>query len=109
MTYEVQYTEAFAKELKVLAKKYPSLKTDLVKLVDILEREPFQGTPLGKNCFKIRLAIGSKGKGKSAGARIISHILVEQTTVYLISIYDKSAVSSITNTEIKLRINKLKG
>jgi len=30
------------------------------------------GTPLGNDVYKIRLAIASKNKGKSGGARVIS-------------------------------------
>jgi hypothetical protein len=48
------------------------------------------GIPLGNNCFKIRIAVASKGKGKSGGGRIITHFAIRDATVYLLSIYDKS-------------------
>ena len=69
-------------------------------MVDSLEKEPKQGTFLGNNCYKIRLAIASKGKGKSGGARIITNIVIENTTVYLLSIYDKSNKASLTDKEL---------
>jgi len=56
--------------------------------------------PLGHNCYKIRIAIASKKKGKSAGARIITHVYIKGKTVYLLSIYDKSDLNSLTDNEI---------
>ncbi len=53
-------------------KKYPSLKSDLFKLIKQLEANPLIGTLLGKDFYKIRLSISSKGKGKSGGARVIT-------------------------------------
>lgn len=50
------------KEAKKLAKKYPSLKTELVELFGILTDNPTLGTPLGNDIYKIRLAIASKIK-----------------------------------------------
>jgi len=72
MSYNVLYTENFRKEAKRLAKKYTSLKTDIEALIESLEKDPAQGKSLGKDCFKIRLAIASKRKGKSGGARVIT-------------------------------------
>jgi hypothetical protein len=73
---------------------------------------PRLGTPLGNDVYKIRLKITSKGKGKSGGARVIS--LVETTiigiaeintedeiAVNLLSIYDKAAVETISDKELK--------
>lgn len=60
-----------------------------------------QGTPIGNDCYKIRLAIKSKGKGKSGGARVITHVYVSKTTVYLLIIYDKSDQKNISDNELK--------
>lgn len=59
-----------------------------------------QGTPLGRNCYKIRLAVSSKGRGKSGGARIITNIVISEETVYLLSIYDKSEKENLTDKEL---------
>jgi len=45
-----------------------------------------QGAPIGKKSYKIRLSIKPKGKGKSGGARLITHIVVSEETVYLLTI-----------------------
>jgi hypothetical protein len=58
------------------------------------------GEPLGKNCYKIRIAITSKGRGKSGGARVISLARVTKNTVFLLSIYDKLEEDTISNNEI---------
>jgi len=47
MQYEVKTISVFERQFKKLAKKYPSLKTDLKSLVSDLEKEPSIGTPLG--------------------------------------------------------------
>ena len=64
MSFNVETLPDFEKEARKLSKKYPSLKTDLAALIEDLEINPLQGTPLGNNFYKIRLAITSKGKGK---------------------------------------------
>jgi len=101
MTYNIIAVPKFRKELKKLAKKYPSLKSDFFALLESLKAEPKQGTALGKNCFKIRLAIKSKGKGKSGGARVITNIVVSVDTVFLLSIYDKADKANLTDKELK--------
>jgi hypothetical protein len=64
------------------------------------KENPIQATTIGKNCYKIRIAIASKGNGKSGGARIITHFKVNGGTVYLLSIYDQSVKENITDKEL---------
>jgi len=47
------------------------------------------------------LSIKSKGKGKSGGARLITHIVVSKETVYLLTIYDKSDKENISDKELE--------
>lgn len=100
MSYSVKSIEVFEKQAKRLSKKYASLKKELLQLVQELKEEPEQGTPIGKNCYKIRLAIASKNKGKSGGARVITNFVVTDETVYLLSIYDKSEKENLTDKEL---------
>jgi hypothetical protein len=72
----------------------------LAKFIDSLAQVPCQGTPIGYNCYKIRISIASKGKGKSGGARVISQMLYSNEVVYLLSIYDKSEQESISDAEL---------
>jgi len=101
MSYEVKSIPKFEKELKRLAKKYPSLKNEYLQLIHSLKQQPVQGSPLGNNCFKIRLSVASKGKGKSGGARAITYVHVLQTSVYLLTIYDKSEQENISDKELE--------
>jgi mRNA-degrading endonuclease RelE of RelBE toxin-antitoxin system len=67
MSYSIISTNRFEKELKRLAKKFPSLKNEYAELISAIEENPESGTFIGNNCYKIRLAISSKRKGKSGG------------------------------------------
>ncbi len=100
MNYSVVAIPPFNKQLKKLSKKYPSLKEEFLNLVLELELNPMKGILLGNNCFKIRVAISSKNKGKSGGARVITNLKIEDNVVYLLSIYDKSEQDSITDKEL---------
>jgi mRNA-degrading endonuclease RelE of RelBE toxin-antitoxin system len=100
MSFEVVVSPAFERQIKRLIKKYTSLKQDIKPLFDTLEVNPVQGTPIGKDCYKIRLAISSKGKGKSGGARVITCAKVVAGTVYLLSIYDKSEKEDLEEKEL---------
>ena len=101
MSYKVESIPLFDKQAKRLAKKYPSLKNDLTLLIKQLANEPEQGTALGNGFFKIRIAISSKGKGKSGGARVITYVKIIATTVFLSSIYDKGEKAFISNKELQ--------
>lgn len=100
MSYKVKSIEVFEQQAKRLSKKYPSLKNELLQLVSDLKINPDQGISLGKSCYKIRLAIASKGKGKSGGARIITNVVIIENTVYLLNIYDKSEKENLTDKEL---------
>jgi mRNA-degrading endonuclease RelE of RelBE toxin-antitoxin system len=101
MSYKVKTIAVFEKQAKKLIKKYASLKMELLALIQILKENPEQGTIIGKNCFKIRMAIASKGRGKSGGARIITNIVISESTVYLLTIYDKSEKETISEKELE--------
>jgi hypothetical protein len=60
---------------------------------------------IGRGCYKIRLSIASKSKGKSGGGRVITHVQVSKNTVYLLSIYDKSEMESITPSDLSELLN----
>jgi len=105
MNYNIFTIPPFDKQLKRLSKKYPSLKTEFAELLESLEKQPKQGTTLGNNCYKIRLSIASKGKGKSGGARVITFLQIKEKSVYLLSVFDKTEQDSISNKELEHLIN----
>lgn len=104
MSCKIIVTKDFLRQLKHLAKKYKSIKTDVANLGEELSENPFQGVDLGQGLRKVRMAIASKGKGKSGGARVITYIVLVATTateIKLLYIYDKSERETITDTEIQ--------
>jgi hypothetical protein len=113
MKCRIYVTRNFEKEAKRLVKKYASLKNELAELNKQLLSNPLQGTPLGRNAYKIRLAVKSKGKGKSGGMRVITLVEVDLVirdigNVFLLSIYDKSEVANISSDELKRLITSTK-
>ena len=90
----------FDREIKKLAKKYHSIRQDFQVLLNKLQENPTMGEPLGKDCYKVRMAISSKNKGKSGGARVITCVKIVADTLYLLSIYDKSEQETIADDEI---------
>ena len=107
MSYNVVTTLRFEKELKRLIKKFPSLKSEFANLITNLIQNPEIGTFIGNSCYKIRLAISSKGKGKSGGARVITYLYLQTETVYLLTIYDKGEKLDLKPTELKEMIFSL--
>ena len=107
MSYSIIPTLRFEKELKRLAKKFPSLKNEFAQLIQDILENPESGTFIGNNCYKIRLAIGSKGKGKSGGTRIITYLYIETETVYLLTIYNKGEKADLKPNELADMIESL--
>jgi len=95
MSYNIIPTHRFEKELKRLVKKFPSLKKEFAELIKSILKNPETGTFIGNNCYKIRISIASKGKGKSGGARVITYLYIQTKTVYLLTLYDKSEKSDL--------------
>ena len=105
MSYSVRTIPPFEKQFKRYYKKFPSLKSELADLISQLENQPDIGTPLGRDCYKIRIAIASKSKGKSGGARVITCVVVMEKEVYLLYIYDKSEQSNVSDKELLQLLN----
>jgi mRNA-degrading endonuclease RelE of RelBE toxin-antitoxin system len=100
MPYSVKTISVFEKQYKRLHRKYPSVKSEILALIHKLQINPHTGTSLGNHCYKIRVAIKSKAKGKSGGARLITHVVISDETVYLLSIYDKSEKADLSSNEL---------
>ena len=83
------------------------MKKDVSNLYDVLEDNPRQGTLISENIYKVRLAITSKGRGESGGARVITYIVDEDLTIFLVDIYDKSEQENVSENRIKYIIESL--
>jgi mRNA-degrading endonuclease RelE of RelBE toxin-antitoxin system len=102
----IRTTEIFDKSVKKLFKKYPSLIKDLQLLKVQLLNNPTSGIPLGKGCYKIRMSIASKNKGKSSGARVITYVKIEKQLITMLDVFDKADKESITEKELEELIKK---
>lgn len=103
MSCKIIVTTDFLRAVKRLSKHYRSIQEDLKRLQESLQENPQQGIDLGKNLRKVRMAISSKGKGKSAGARVITYMLLLaeiDSELMLLTIYDKSEKENITSSEL---------
>jgi mRNA-degrading endonuclease RelE of RelBE toxin-antitoxin system len=107
MSYRIDTIQSFRRQAERLIKKHPSLRQELDELGKQLSENPLQGKSIGRGCYKVRLAIESKGKGKSGGARVITHIHVAETTVYLLSIYDKSEQTTLTDKALNQLLKEI--
>lgn len=116
MNCRIIVLDDFKKDAKKLLKKYISLKNELTQLQTALLENPRQGTLIYDNTYKIRLAVKSKGKGKSGGMRVITHVVeIEMSvdeqenhyTIFLLSIYDKSEMENISNRDIQYLIGQI--
>lgn len=108
MPTNIIYSDTFVKKAKIYKKKHPSLLDELRELEIDLLKNPQQGNDLGAGLFKIRLAVKSKGKGKSGGYRIITYLVSnheEGFSINMLTIYDKSEESSI-DKKVLLQIIK---
>ena len=109
MNCKITVTPDFARELKKLSKRYPSMKQDYTDFLEELGKNPLMGTKLGKHLRKVRFSIASKGKGKSGGARVITYTVLVETDgidLTLVVIYDKSDQVNISDKELKFLMKK---
>ena len=106
----VSVSDDFAKEAKRLAKKYPSFKQDYKEFLESIKNNPLQGDEITKNIRKIRMAIKSKGKGKSGGARVVTFNVLTNTEkgqVVFLLLYDKEDASTVKVNVVKQLVQDL--
>jgi mRNA-degrading endonuclease RelE of RelBE toxin-antitoxin system len=102
------YTTEFKRQIKRLRKKYASLQSDFDELLAELSENPFAGVDLGDGVRKVRMAIKSKGKGESGGARVITYNIDEKAEVPhidFLTIYDKSEIDNVSDSYIRSLLN----
>ncbi len=86
------------------------MKNDYARFLEELKQNPEIGVDLGNGLRKIRMAISAKGKGKSHGARVITHtaiISIEEGIVTLLTIYDKADQETLSDKELLSLLSEL--
>ena len=110
MNWTIDFTTEFSKGAKVLKKRYKSFMKDLGEFKDSIMKNPFQGAELVPGIRKVRMAIESKGKGKSGGARVVTltyYISEEEGKVHFLLIYDKSDADTIDVNVVQKQVEVL--
>ena len=110
MNWTIDFTTEFARGAKVLKKRYKSFLNDLEDFKESIMANPFQGAELVPGIRKVRLAIASKGKGKSGGARVITltyYISKEEGMVHFLLIYDKSDADTVDVNTVLLLVKEM--
>lgn len=110
MSLEIIRSDRFTKEFKRLSKRYKSLVDDYETFLDSLQMNPLQGVEIAPHIRKVRMAITSKGRGKSGGARVITFdalISEREGRIYLLLIYDKSDTSNVKIDIIRRIVEEL--
>ena len=108
MKVTIDYLDEFARGAKALRKKYPSFESDYDTFLDELS-----GESLGQHTYKNRMAIASKGKGKSGGARVITYNVQQQSddevNITLMTIYDKSDIENVSDAYLRSLVQQIEG
>jgi mRNA-degrading endonuclease RelE of RelBE toxin-antitoxin system len=111
MKVSFDYLSEFERGAKALRKKYPSFESDYDIFLNELESNPFGGESLGQHTYKNRMAIASKGKGKSGGARVITYNIEKKSEdeilITLMTIYDKSEISNISDAYLRSLVSQI--
>ncbi len=100
MSLRIISLPSFKRDVKNLLKKYKNLLADLRSLSQTLAREPRSGIALSKSLYKLRLANTSAASGKSGGFRVIYYYVDHQGAVYLLKIYSKTDIPSISENRL---------
>ena len=98
---KVRMSEDFRAAYKRLKKRHKSLEQDFEQLLTSLLQNPMQGVELDGGARKVRLAITSKGRGKSGGARVIIRVRIVRDELQLLYIYDKSDFENISDAYLR--------
>ena len=111
MKVSFDYLDEFERGAKALRKRYPSFESDYDTFLNELEKNPYGGESLGHHTYKNRMAIASKGKGKSGGARVITYNLQqvndEEVLITLMSIYDKSDMENVSDVYLRSLVQQM--
>lgn len=100
---EIRLTPEFQRRLKILSKKYRSIRADLQPVFEQLQAGLSLGDQIpgiGSTVMKVRLRNSDTQTGKSGGYRLIYWVVSPQLVV-LLDIYTKSDRSDIEVAEIR--------
>lgn len=100
---EIALTPRFKRDLRELAKRYRSIRSDIQPLIEQLQAGEIPGdrtAGVKYQVFTVRLKNSDIQKGKSGGYRVIYYLKTEQGII-LTTIYSKSDISDVSNEIIE--------
>jgi len=105
MSFKIYTIPRFEKDVKRLQKRFPNIKSDLLKFINELSLNPKLGINLGENIFKVRIPNSSIPTDKSGGFRVITYYK-QNDILYLVTIYSKTEQDTILTKKLKEIIQK---
>ena len=106
LSIETALTPRFQRDLRELAKRYRSIRTDIQPLIDQLQAGEIPGDRIAGikyQVFKVRIKNSNIQKGKSGGYRVIYYLKNAQGII-LTTIYSKSDLTDVSNEIIEQAI-----
>jgi mRNA-degrading endonuclease RelE of RelBE toxin-antitoxin system len=106
LVIEIALTPRFQRDLRELAKRYRSIRTDIQPLIDQLQAGEIPGDRIAGikyQVFKVRIKNSNIQKGKSGGYRVIYYLKNAQGII-LTTIYSKSDLTDVSNEIIEQAI-----
>ena len=103
---EIALTPRFQRDLRELAKRYRSIRSDIQPLIDQLQAGEIPGDRIAGikyQVFKVRVKNSNIQKGKSGGYRVIYYLKNAQGII-LTTIYSKSDLTDVSNEIIEQAI-----
>jgi mRNA-degrading endonuclease RelE of RelBE toxin-antitoxin system len=106
LSLEIALTPRFQRDLRELAKRYRSIRSDIQPLIDQLQAGEIPGDRIAGikyQVFKVRIKNSTIQKGKSGGYRVIYYLKNAQGII-LTTIYSKSDLTDVSNEIIEQAI-----
>ncbi len=106
---QIEFTPEFKRNLRVLSKKYPHIRSDVQPILDHLQSGEIVGDRVpgkGFTLFKVRVKNSDIQKGKRAGYRII-YYLKTTSRIILVTIFSKLDQSDISAEQIRRIIREV--
>lgn len=102
MNYNIKTTKNFEKEAKDLVNKHKAIKKELINIIEEFERNLILGEHLENDVYKIRTSTLRKPHEKVSSINLTILIkLIDNKTVYLVSIFLNNKKNVISDKEIK--------
>ncbi|TWJ14288.1 type II toxin-antitoxin system RelE/ParE family toxin [Geobacter argillaceus] len=105
----ISFTLEFKRNLRALAKKYRSIRSDIQPLVDQLLAGDFPGDQVpgvSLTIFKVRLKNSNIQKGKRSGYRCIYYLKTHHDII-LVTVYSKSEQSDVSTVRLQAILQEM--